>query len=488
MFASSQLTPEGRYGLALDQIEAGLDVLCEADPTELDPSVLGGFMLKLMTQSRRMGAAQSVLADRFASSGVWADEGAKNAHTWMTANSNESQHRARAAVDTGAGMRAHPEMAVAYAEGKVSARHVDILAATAGKFPTVRGHLDANADVIVEIASYMPAKDFAEHLTAWCHAFDPGAVERDERKRDSEAYLHLSRIGDGMWRVDGLLPDEVGTQFKALLDASLRKLRAEAKKQDRAEDGFAQERLSDSGDSGKGTCANSDSEVMGIDVLGNPIYADETPTEVMDNRFGSRQNIDALRYLCNLLAPATNPDGTIALPSVNGARPVVHLTVDIESLLEDSRNAAAAWLERFGVPTYVISAAKAKLLACDATLEPMIMRDGQLVATLPSIQTVPAHLRKAVMLRDEACRINSCDAPIAEVHHLIYLSHGGPTTMSNLAGLCWYHHHLIHEGKWTLIGDANRELTLTNTATGQQWINRPPRKQRVGNPRYRKRE
>jgi hypothetical protein len=56
MFASSHLTPEGRYGLALDQIEAGLDVLCEADPTELDPSVLGGFVLKMITQSRRMGA------------------------------------------------------------------------------------------------------------------------------------------------------------------------------------------------------------------------------------------------------------------------------------------------------------------------------------------------------------------------------------------------------------------------------------------------
>ncbi len=107
----------------------------------------------------------------------------------------------------------------------------------------------------------------------------------------------------------------------------------------------------------------------------------------------------------------------------------------------------------------------------------MIMRDGQLVATLPSIQTVPAHLRKAVMLRDEQCRINSCTAPIAEIHHLIFLSQGGPTTMSNLAGLCWYHHHMIHEGKWTLTGDANHELTLTNTATGQQWTNRPPRKQ-----------
>jgi hypothetical protein len=217
--------------------------------------------------------------------------------------------------------------------------------------------------------------------------------------------------------------------------------------------------------------------VIEVDVLGNPIHADETPVQARDNRFSSRQNIDALRLMLNLLAPATNPDGTIALPSVNGARPVVHLTVDIASLLEDSHNTAAAWLERFGVPATVISTAKAKLLACDATIEPMIVRDGQLVATLLSLPTVPAHLRKAVMLRDQQCRINSCTSAIAEIHHLIYLSQGGPTTMANLAGLCWYHHHMIHNQHWTLTGDANHELTLTNTNTGQQWVNRPPRKQ-----------
>lgn len=514
MFVSSHLTPEGRYAQALDQIEAGLDALAGIDPSELEPSVLGGFLLKLIEQSRRVGGVQAAVADRFASSGVWADDGARAAHAWVTAHTNESYRRVISALITGTAMREHPEMGAAVTEGNVTARHVDILAEHARKYPTVRGHLEANAEVIVEIATLMPAKEFAEHLTAWCHALDPAAVERDERKRDAEAYLHLSRIGDGMWRLDGLLPDEVGTPFKAVLDAALRKLRAEAKKEtEEQEEGpaggaadsavspggrdeerneeeqggacsegegvderFAQVSLPDSGESGKGTCANLKSEVIGVDVFGNPIQAEETPAAAMDHRFGSRQNIDALRYLLTLLAPATNPDGTIALPSVNGARPVVHLTVEIESLLEDSRNAAAAWLERFGVPTHVISAAKAKFLACDATLEPMIMRDGQLLATLPSLQTVPAHLRKAVMLRDEACRINSCDAPIAEIHHLIYLSQGGPTTMSNLAGLCWYHHDMIHNKHWTLTGDANHELTLTNTATGQQWTNRPPRK------------
>jgi hypothetical protein len=193
----------------------------------------------------------------------------------------------------------------------------------------------------------------------------------------------------------------------------------------------------------------------------------------MDNRFTSRSNVDALRVLLGLIAPATNPDGTIALPAVNGSRPVVHLTVPIESLMDETK---AAWLERFGVPSTVISATKAGLLACDATIEPMIIKDGQLVVTLPNLQTVPAHLRKAVLRRDEQCRINSCTSRIDEVHHLIYLSQGGPTVMSNLAGLCWFHHHLIHHGNWTLTGDANAELTLTNTTTGEQWLNRPPRK------------
>jgi len=251
---------------------------------------------------------------------------------------------------------------------------------------------------------------------------------------------------------------------------------------------FARETCPNGDDFDQVSVANSDTEVIGIDVLGQPIYADETPVQARDHRFGSRQNIDALRLMLNLVAPATNPDGTIALPAVNGTRPVVHLTVDIESLLEDSKNAAAAWLERFGVPATVISAAKAKLLACDATIEPMIMRDGRLVATLPSLQTVPAHLRKAVMLRDEKCRINSCTSAIAEIHHLIYLSLGGPTTMGNLAGLCWFHHHMIHHGHWTLTGDANHELTLTNTTTGQHWTNRPPRRPELRGHDQRKRE
>lgn len=466
MYESSSGTPGVAFTHGMGLLAQALDVLTGVDPTELDPAVLGEAVLTLTGQSRRLGAVQSMVSDRFAASGAWGDAGAKSAYAWVASQSNEAPNRIISSLSTGTAMRAHPVMAAAFAAGRVSARHVDVLARAAHSYPTTRPALDAAADELVDIAGLMTAGKFSEYLEAFCHMIDPGAVEKDERKRDSEAYLHLSKIADGMWRLDGLLPDEVGTQFKAVLNAVRRRLRAE----------FANESAQNEGSNVGIALAKSDSEVVGIDVLGNPIHADETPTEAMDHRFGSRHNVDALRFIVNLVASAKNLDGTIAIPSVNGARPVVHLTVDIEALLEDSESKAAAWLERFGVPASVISAAKAKLLACDAHLEPLIVRDGQLVATLPTLATVPAHLRKAVLRRDQQCRINSCTSPIDEVHHLTFVSRGGLTTMDNLAGLCWFHHQLIHQEKWTLTGDANHSLTLTNTTTGQRWTNRPPPK------------
>jgi hypothetical protein len=531
MYESSSSSPGVQFALGMDQLAQALDVLADVDLTEVDSHCLGERTLELFSSSRRLTAIQSQVADRFASTGTWVGAGAKSARAWIASQTNESAGRIGAVITTGRGMRSHEEMAQAFVNGEVSARHMDLLSAAGEKYPKMQEMLHDHAEAIIEIARYSTPARFAQELEALCHTFDPGAVEEEDRKRDAEAYVHLSQIREGMWRLDGLLPAEVGTQFAAVLDAARRRLRAEAKQAqetgeplggdsggeepdankgsadttgvdrtgaDKAggergneEHGYEEHGDGQHGDgetsrvdgrSGQRAC-DIEQEVVGIDVLGQPIYTDETPVQAQDRRLGSRQNVDALRLVLNLVASAKNTDGTIALPSVNGARPVVHLNVDIESLLCETENKAAAWLERFGVPSSVISATKAGLLACDATLEPMIIKDGRLVATLPSVQTVPAHLRKAVFMRDEQCRINSCTSAIDEVHHLIFLSQGGPTTMENLAGLCWFHHHLIHHGQWTLTGDANHELLLTNTTTGEQWRNEPPR-----TPGHRKRK
>jgi Domain of unknown function (DUF222)/HNH endonuclease len=68
-------------------------------------------------------------------------------------------------------------------------------------------------------------------------------------------------------------------------------------------------------------------------------------------------------------------------------------------------------------------------------------------------ETVPAHLRRAVIARDRHCTFPGCaQRPAAcQVHHLIPRSRGGPTALHNLALTCAFHHLIaIHRWGWTL--------------------------------------
>jgi hypothetical protein len=50
----------------------------------------------------------------------------------------------------------------------------------------------------------------------------------------------------------------------------------------------------------------------------------------------------------------------------------------------------------------------------------------------------------------DACRI----------HHVHWWNHGGPTNLDKLVPLCSSHHHLVHEGGWTLTLRPDRTLTI----------------------------
>jgi Domain of unknown function (DUF222)/HNH endonuclease len=68
-------------------------------------------------------------------------------------------------------------------------------------------------------------------------------------------------------------------------------------------------------------------------------------------------------------------------------------------------------------------------------------------------ETIPAHLRRAVVRRDRHCRFPGCEHPPAacHVHHLIPRSKGGPTSLANCTLLCAFHHLIaIHRWGWTL--------------------------------------
>ena len=55
------------------------------------------------------------------------------------------------------------------------------------------------------------------------------------------------------------------------------------------------------------------------------------------------------------------------------------------------------------------------------------------------------------MVRDGGCAFPGClHTRFLHAHHIKHWLHGGETRLDNLVLLCSFHHHLVHEGGWTI--------------------------------------
>ncbi|WP_082556606.1 HNH endonuclease signature motif containing protein [Modestobacter sp. Leaf380] len=158
-----------------------------------------------------------------------------------------------------------------------------------------------------------------------------------------------------------------------------------------------------------------------------------------DSRTRAQQLADALVQLCDTHLAAGE------LPTLRGRKPQVTVVVPLEDLLDPTTGPGAATL---GLGAQV-SAARARLLACDSQVTRVLMGpDSQPLDLGRSHRIVPAHLRKAVELRDRGCVFTGCGAPKywCDVHHLVHWIDDGPTSLENSALLCERHHTKVHHG------------------------------------------
>lgn len=102
-------------------------------------------------------------------------------------------------------------------------------------------------------------------------------------------------------------------------------------------------------------------------------------------------------------------------------------------------------------------------LLCDTKIEFNIDGpDGTCIGIGRASKVPPRWLRRRVIRRDVTCRFPGCCRRIRQVHHIQHWTKDGPTDSWNLLGLCWAHHHLVHEGGWTITGSGDGELTFTS--------------------------
>ena len=159
---------------------------------------------------------------------------------------------------------------------------------------------------------------------------------------------------------------------------------------------------------------------------------------------------------------------------VHGQRPHLTLTVSAETLRSDALTAdtmngeAARSSSADGAPAVLggvgpIHPETARRIACDAvrtvvTVAPAPdasawtgLAPARPLSVGRATRTIPAHLRRALVVRDNGCRFPGCDRPPAwtEGHHIIHWP-DGPTELENLVSLCRLHHRAVHEQGWRI--------------------------------------
>ena len=423
----------------LARVEAAVAELASWDADHADAGrgdavgVRGEVVLRVLAAQRALGAVAAGLAGSFCDSGEWASDGAPSAKAWIAGRINDDPAQARSLIGHAQVLGDFPALATAWREGRVSGRHVGVLRGILTKYHALREDLIAVDEQVTAIATACDPRQFDTQLRALCHRADPDTAEGIDQARRRLTRLHASPTLDGYVRVDGLLDPALGQH---LLDTLESARRAVAPPEGNA------------------------------DGTGSP----------RDTRPISERNLDALARILNA---ATAHTGDLALPALNGARPVIHVTVPLHTLLSHpgQKGVHAGWLDRYATPATLLTATTVQHLACDATLRPLLVdKHGQLIAMLPATRTIHPALRRAVHMRDRHCRFPHCTQRIDEIHHIVYHSRGGPTTLDNLTGLCRYHHHQTHDHHWHITGNPNHALHFRSPHHAT-WTTHPPGQQ-----------
>jgi hypothetical protein len=100
-----------------------------------------------------------------------------------------------------------------------------------------------------------------------------------------------------------------------------------------------------------------------------------------------------------------------------------------------------------------ISSQTVQRLACDGCLSRVLLADSQVIDVGRATRAISPSQKRALRARDKHCRFTGCDRPInwSNPHHIEFWSRGGPTKLSNLLSLCYFHHRLVHEGEWQVV-------------------------------------
>jgi hypothetical protein len=148
------------------------------------------------------------------------------------------------------------------------------------------------------------------------------------------------------------------------------------------------------------------------------------------------------------------------VPSVELRVPDVTLLIDHHTLHHGHHDYGICETAA-GIPLPV---ATARRLCCDAEVTLASVDTNGIVRDLGRSQrTVNRAQRRELRAMHRSCVGRGCEVPFdqCQIHHVVFWRNDGDTNIDNLVPVCARHHHLAHEGGWTLTMTPDRVITWT---------------------------
>ena len=372
----------------MSELRSALDALAADDVGSLAPRQQLDEIALLLEARNRLDAQLTLRVRAAELQQAAEDDGLKSMQSWLRGHGRLSHAAAGQLVRNGRALDHLPALASAFADGAVTAEQVAVVAPVV-KEDRRTAALAQGVD-LAEVDRTFAAVAATRHIQQLARVVHHYLARLDpdgpEPDPTDERSLTLAKYADGTLALRGQL-DAVGAEkLQAALEAITQ------------------------ADRPKG-----------------------------DRRTRAQQLADALVQLAdNQLA-----DGD--LPLLRTVKPNVVVTIPGADLLDPAVGLGVA-TTGFGS---LVSAAKARALACDGSITPVVIdEDGMPLNVGRTKRVVPPHIRKAVELRDRTCVFAGCEAPKywCDVHHLVHWIFGGETSLENSALLCERHHTKVHHG------------------------------------------
>ena len=327
-----------------------------------------------------------------------------------------------------------PELGAALSDGSTSGDRVDIVVrATAGLSASERVAVAAHGPRLAAAAGEQTASGFrktVEHVVAQARA-DDGLARLERQRRQARVKWWLD--ADGMWNLAGRFDPATGARMEGRLRNRINRIRA---------GGIPDTCPTDPVDMQQHLAALALTELLGVR---------DTDNSNSNSGVAAGAGHDS---------PGGGGPTSSTGSSSGGGVPDVTVIIDERTLREGHTREGTVCdigLGKFGLPIETI-----RRWACIGTITPVIVSaDGTRLLLGRETRLANTVQRRALRVLYRSCALCETAFDLCHIHHVSWYSLGGFTDIGNLLPLCSRHHHLAHEGGWTLHLAPNRTLTIT---------------------------